>query len=153
MLDQVTFQGAMIANNKTGIATFYDHVILIDVPTDDPDMKVPEDKPPKGSFRLSCEKLEVLRRKLENGTINQEMRAYRRVNLEGEEYSGHADVVKYDQSKELIILEGSEGNFAVLYKQTAKGREWDTIVGKRIMYWRLTGQSRVDYGRSIDVHK
>jgi lipopolysaccharide export system protein LptA len=149
-LDYVSFQGKMIANNKNGMATFYDHVVLIDVPTDDPDLKIQEDRPPKDSFYLSCEKLEVLRHKLPNGATNLELRAYKKAVVEGDQYSGRADIVKYDQSKEQIILEASEGNLAVLYKEEVKGKERQTIYGKKITYWRATGLFHVAGAHSIN---
>jgi lipopolysaccharide export system protein LptA len=148
-LTSVSYQGKMIANNKIGMATFYDRVIVIDVPSEDPDLKIDENRPPKQSMYISCEKLEVLRHKLPDGSSNQEMRAYKKVVIEGEQYSGKADIVKYDQSKEQIILEGTAGNFARLYKEEVKGQEPRTIIGRKITYWRDTGKFHVEDVKEI----
>jgi lipopolysaccharide export system protein LptA len=148
-LTQVIYQGKMSANNKRGIATFYDKVELYNVPATDPDMKIDDKRlPPDGVF-LTCEKLEVLSHKLPNGTTTKEMRAYRKVFIESQDFSGLADVVKYDESKEQIILEGTEGKPAILYREKVRGRERETIKGKKITYMRLTGDFHVEGGTAI----
>jgi len=149
-LTQVSFQSRMTANNKRGMATFYDRVIVIKVPTEDPDLKIEEDRPPKESMYLSCERLEVYNHKLPDGTSKQEMRAYKKVVIEGEKYSGRADIVKYDESKEQIILEGVDGNTAELYKEDVRGQERSHIIGEKIVYYRDTGLYRVENARSIE---
>jgi len=148
-LTHVSFQSRMTANNKRGMATFYDRVIVIDVPTEDPDLKIDEDRPPKESMFISCERLEVLNHKLPDGTSKREMRAYNKVVIEEEKYSGRADIVKYDESKQQIILEGVKGNFAELYKQDVRGQEGSHIIGKKITYYRDTGLYKVDDAQSL----
>jgi hypothetical protein len=102
---------------------------------------------------LSCEKLEVLNHKLPDGRTSQEMRAYRKVLIEGEEFSGIADVVKYDESKDQIILEGTQGNLAVLYRERAKGMEREKISAMQITYWRSTGAAHIEGGREIKMSR
>jgi hypothetical protein len=55
------------------------------------------------------------------------MHAYTKVAIESQEFSGSADVVKYDESKEQVILEGSDGNLAVLTKQKGRGTEPEVV--------------------------
>jgi lipopolysaccharide export system protein LptA len=141
----------MYANNKQDIAKFYDKVVLIHVPTDDPNLQLDENHPPPGYLYMSCEKLEVLKNKLADGRTYQEMRAYKKVAIDSQEFSGNADVVKYDESKEQVILEGSDGNLAVLTRQKVRGGRPDTVRGKKIIYWRTTGNYQVDEGREIQV--
>jgi lipopolysaccharide export system protein LptA len=131
----------MRANNKKGIATFNDRIVVIHVPTPDPDLEIKEAQPPQGAMYLTCEKLEVLSHKLEGNRASQEMRAYQKVFVAGQDFSGRADIVKYDESKDdQIIFEGSDGNSAVLYKQKGPGQDREEIRGKKIIYWRKTGE-------------
>jgi lipopolysaccharide export system protein LptA len=150
-LTRVTYQNRMYANNKKGIATFYDKVVLIHVPTDDPNLQIDENRLPPGYLYMSCEKLEVLKNKLPDGRTYQEMRAFKKVAIESQEFSGNAEVVKYDESKEQVILEGSDGNLAELIKQKVHGGEPDKVIGKKITYWRSTGEYQVEQGRGVRV--
>ena len=141
----------MYANNKRGMATFFDKVVMIHLPTDDPNLRIDEKHLPPGYLYISCEKLELLKNKLPDGKTYQEMRAYRKVAIEAQDFSGSADVVKYDESKEQIILEGSPGNDAVLIRQKVRGAERQTLTGKKIYYWRSTGDCRGDDARELQV--
>src|SRR5207253_1358915 len=100
---------------------------------------------------ISCERLEVLKNKLPDGKTYQEMRAYNKVAIESQEFSGNADVVKYDESKEQVILEGSKGNLAVLIQQQVRGADPKTLTGEKIYYWRLTGEYHVEHARGVRV--
>jgi lipopolysaccharide export system protein LptA len=145
----VKYQGSMHANNKKGIATFRDKVVVIQVPTDDPGFRLNESHLPAGYLYMSCERLEVLKNKLPDGKTYQEMRAYGKVAIETQEFSGSADVVKYDESKEQVILEGSAGNLAVLEQQKVRGADGQILRGKKITYLRLTGEVHVEDGRGV----
>jgi lipopolysaccharide export system protein LptA len=134
----------MSADNKRGIATFYDHVIVINVPTDDPNLVLDEQRLPADSMYLSCEKLEVLSHKLPGNRTSKEMRAYQKVIVEAREFSGRSDVLKYDESKEQIILEGTEGKPAVVYREKVRGTRRETLEGRKIFYNRVTGEFKVE---------
>ena len=144
----------MIANNKLGLATFYDHVQVINFPTDDPETKILDNKAyPPGYMLILCDKMEVLKQKLPNGSNTQEMRAYRKVYVESEMYQAQCDVLKYDASKEQVIFEGSEGSPAVLYKEAAHARERDTIRAKKIFYNRVTGECKTEGTEKFNMTK
>jgi hypothetical protein len=147
----VSYEGSMYANKKQGIARFYDKVVVIDVPTDDPNLPIDVNHLPPGYLYMSCEKLEVKKTKLPDGRSYQEMRAFNRVAIETQEFSGNADVVKYDESKEQVILEGSNGNLAVLKRQKVRGTEGDVVRARKITYLRLTGEYQVEDAGSITV--
>jgi len=148
---RVTYQGRMSANNKQGIAKFFDKVVVIQVPTDDPNFRIDENHLPPGYLYMSCERLDVLKHKLPDGKTYQEMCASKRVAIETQEFSGSADVVKYDESKEQIILEGSAGNDAILTKQKVRGADTQTLRGKKIYYWRSTGNYKIEDARGMRV--
>jgi lipopolysaccharide export system protein LptA len=143
-LTQVTYQGMMVADNKRGMATFYDHVIVIHLASEDPNLVLDEQRLPADSMYLSCEKLEVLSHKLPDNKTSKEMRAYQKVIVEAREFSGRSDVLKYDESKEQIILEGSEGKPAVLYREKVRGTRRETLEGRKIIYNRITGEFKVE---------
>jgi lipopolysaccharide export system protein LptA len=152
-LTVITFDGKMVGNNKRGSATFYDRVSMLNFPTEDPDFKLRPGRLPPGHVYLTCEQLEVLNRKLNDNTSVKEMRAYRNVSIEGPEYSGHADILKYDESKEQIILEGSQGSPAILYRERVKGATPDVIRGRVITYSRNTGLYHVEDAVDIKLAK
>src|SRR5262249_22672504 len=138
-LTYISYMGKMVAHSKHGMATFFDRVVVIQVPTDDPDLKIEENNPPKGSMYMSCEKLEVFNHKSPDGkTATQEMRAYRKVHVEGQGYSGQAELVTYDEAKGQLIFEGDDGNPAIL-RQEKPGQEGKSIRGKKIFYYPRTG--------------
>jgi hypothetical protein len=149
-LTYTSYQGKMYANNKSGMATFWDHVVVIHLPTDNPHLPIDELRPPKGSMYLSCEQLEVFNHKSADGkTSTQEMLATKKVVIEGQDYSGRADKVKYDESKGQLILEGENGNMATLY-QVRRGEEGKQIRGKKIFYYPQTGDF---HGEDITTFK
>src|SRR5262249_20010501 len=98
---------------------------------------------------LRCNKLEVFSHKMPDGRTTKEMRASNKAVVEAKEFSGHADEIKYDESKEQVILEGTEGNPAVLYREKIKGGERETLRGLKITYWRTSGTFAVENGTGL----
>jgi hypothetical protein len=158
-LTQVIYQDSMTGNNKRGTATFYKNVVVYHLPTDDPDLKIKEDRLPSGGLYLTCEgRLEVLNQKYPDNTSKQVMWAYDKVyvegqNFEGQTFSGHADIVKYDESKEQVIFEAKEGNVAVLYQQKVIGDKPEKIIARKIIYKRSTGEFNIEGGLGISIIK
>jgi hypothetical protein len=148
-LTQVTFQGEMKANNKQGIARFYEDVVVVHVPTDDRDLKINELLPPPDSFVLRCRNLVVLSHKLADGAVQQEMQANKKVTILGQDFEASADTAKYDESKGLMVLEGTPGNLAQLVRQPVKGGKRQTNRALKIFYWPKTGQFVGDETRML----
>jgi lipopolysaccharide export system protein LptA len=148
-LTHVAYEGRMTANNRKGSATFWDNVQVFYVPTNDPELKINLIRPPEGYMYLRCNKLEVFNHKLADGRSFKEMRASSKANVEGKEFSGSANEIKYDESKEQIILEGSEDSPAVLYREKVKGGERESLRGQKIIYWRTNGTFHVENGRGM----
>jgi lipopolysaccharide export system protein LptA len=151
-LTQVTYDGRMTANNRKGSAIFFDNVQAINVPTNDPELKINIDHPPEGYMYLRCDKLEVFSHKFPDGHTSKEMRATGKVTVEGKDFSGLADEVKYDESKEQVILEGTEGKPAVLYQGKVKGADRDALRGQKITYWRTTGTFTTENATGLIGH-
>jgi lipopolysaccharide export system protein LptA len=150
-LTHVRFAGRMQVNNRQRTAYFYDHVEVIHVPSDQPDLKVDIDHPPPGCMYMRSEKLHVFTRVLPNGTKSQEMEAYRKVYVQAQEFSGNADVVKYDEAEDRIIFEAAEGSRVTLYRVRTPGSPPEKLIGKKIYYWRKTNTFKVEQGGTIDV--
>jgi lipopolysaccharide export system protein LptA len=149
-LTQMTYDGRLSANNRRGSAIIWDNVQVWHVPTNDPELKINPNKPPLGYMYLRCRKMEVFSHKLPDGRTSKEMRALGKAEVEAKEFSGRADTIKYDESKEQVILEGSEGNPAVLYREKVQGGNKDAIHALKITYWRTTGTFSVDRATGLN---
>jgi hypothetical protein len=105
---------------------------------------------------LSCNKLRAVSRRLDANTVAQEFEATDRVRLKGKlasgEFSGQSDLVKYDESKDQLILEGQNGNLATLSRQLAPGRPKEPVKAQRIWYWRSENRVKLDGTDQIQVN-
>lgn len=149
-LTRVDFEGRMFSTRKgtDRSAKFYDNVEVHHLPADDPDVRVDPDRPGKDGFYLRCDLLSVYTRSVA-GKTNQEMEARRNVFFRTEQFFGRADSVKYDQSKEIVVFEGTAADPATLYKLRGQGVPPQEIKGTKILYNRRTGVFQLDGGRVI----
>jgi lipopolysaccharide export system protein LptA len=136
----------MFANNTTRTAIFYDGVELVHMLGNDADVAIDIDKLPEGAFSLRCDVLTVSRPQEANADGLQQLQARGHVVLQSREFSGRADQVKYDESKDLLVLEASEGNLATLVRPKAKGAAQEEVKGKKIYYWRRTNDFKIEGG-------
>jgi lipopolysaccharide export system protein LptA len=147
----VKFDGRMFGSQKQGgpkIAIFYDNVEVHHQPGEDPDVKVDADRPPKDGFYMRCNNLNVSTIE-RDGKSFQYMVARNNAFFRTPEFYGSADVIKYDQSQELVIFEGENGNTTKLYKLRAPGAKPQLIEGRRIVYNRKTATFILDGGKEI----
>jgi hypothetical protein len=155
-LTRIHFGGHMQANRASGVVLFTDRIQLMHGPGSDPDAEIHPDRLPVGGLWLGCNRLRAVSRRQEDGTVAQEFEAADRVRIQGRlssgEFSGQADVVKYVESKDLLILEGQNGNLATLTRQVAPGRPREPVRAKRIWYWRSLNQVRLDETDHIQVN-
>lgn len=155
-LTRIHFGGHMQANRASGVVLFTDRIQLMHGPGSDPDAEIHPDRLPVGGLWLGCNRLRAVSRRQEDGTVAQEFEAADRVRIQGRlssgEFSGQADVVKYVESKDLLILEGQNGNLATLMRQVAPGRPREPVRAKRIWYWRSLNQVRLDETDHIQVN-
>lgn len=150
-LTRINYMERLYSNNSKRTATFYGGVEVINLPTDNIDQVVDVDKPPKGCLYLRCDLLKVYSHKLADGRTSQEMDAMRHVVVQSQEFWGVADRVTYDESKDLVIMEGGEGGKATLYRERFVGASGDKLRGKKIWYWRKKNEFKVEGGDGIDV--
>jgi lipopolysaccharide export system protein LptA len=150
-LTRVQYLTRMFANNTTRTAIFYDGVELVHLPSNDPDVAIDLDKLPEGALYLRCDQLKVYSRQEPNAKGMQQMEARGHAGVQSREFSGRADTIKYDESKELVVLEANEGNLATLVRQKAKGAPQEEVKGKKIYYWRRTNDFKIEGGTGAKV--
>ena len=150
-LTRVNYLGRMFANNVTRTAVFYDNVEVVHVPTDDPNLEIDLNKLPEKAMYLRCDQLKVYNPREVGARGMQQMEARGRAQVQAREFYGRADVIKYDENKELMVLEATDGNLASLYRQKAKGLPQEELKGKKIYYWRKTGDFKIEEGRGARV--
>jgi hypothetical protein len=149
-LTRVNFFGRMFANNTSRTAVFYDNVEVVHVPSDNPNLQVDVDKLPPGAMYLRCDQLKVYNRQEVNSKGNQQMEARGHAQVQAREFFGRADVIKFDESKELVVFESNETNLASLVRQKSPGQR-EELKGKKIYYWRKTNDFKIEGGTGARV--
>jgi len=150
-LTRVIYTGTLHADNKQHIATFYDDVEVFHGPADDPNLSIDKAHLPPGFMYLQCKMLKVLSESLPNGQKNQKMQATGQVRIRSNDYWGDAQIVKFDESDDRIILDGGVG-MAHLYRVLAPGAEPDKVEANKIIYNRKTKLYSIGGGNQIQWH-
>lgn len=152
-LTWIRYGRALRVNNPNRTATFHKNVEVLHLPKDDPclqsDFGSIVDRLPPGAVFLSCERLDVYGQKTADGRTQQQFTATERARVQAAEFYGSANVIKYDEAKQLIVFEGSDGANAELYLTKVKGGDAQTIKAKKITYNRQTGAFKTDETRMI----
>jgi hypothetical protein len=150
-LTRVLFDGSMFSKVKDGARTthFNSNVRVANLPSDDPEVKVDEDKLPKNSFVMRSESLEVLSRAAGDRRKGQYMVARIRVEFRTPEFTGKADTLVYNESAETVLFQGTVGNPARIWRFRGPGVRPEEISGNQILYFRKTGQFQVVGGNRI----
>jgi lipopolysaccharide export system protein LptA len=143
----VWFKGRMDASSQTNTAYFWEKVQVLNLPADRHDKPIDLDailiaELPERALYLSCDRLKVLDRPTD-GKPNKQMEAHGSVYVQGKEFYARAASVYYNQAKEQVILEGGSG-VAKLYRQLTQGGKADELTGKKIIYNRKTGHTKVE---------
>jgi hypothetical protein len=152
-LTHVKFSDSMTANTNanTKKATFYGASSGVEVfhfPTIDIDANMDPDRPPKDGLYLRCEVLEVEGKQTADRTTHT-MIARRNVYFRTDKYLGHADIVKYDESTDIVIFEGLNGNKVQLYKMINDRPVAESVTTTKVLYNRKTGQIHTHGVQSI----
>ncbi len=133
-------------------STFIGDVEVFHVPSEDPNVSLQTAKIPKDGFYLRCANLKIFSQKIEGtgGKMKQNIIARDKVQFQTEEFYGTADVVKFDESTDLVIFEGEKGNTVTLTKISGPaGQPRDEWRGTKILYNRRTQQLSAEGGSSI----
>jgi hypothetical protein len=154
-LTWIRYEGHMLGSRSakdTDVVVFNGGVQLINMPADDPNVEINVDLLPPGALYIRCNTLKALNHKRENKADYKEFEATQRVVVRAKEFRANCDVLKYDESKDdLLILEGLGDNVATLYRQRAQGGEYEPTRAKKIWYYRKTGQVEVDGPQIIEI--
>ncbi len=153
-LTRIRYDGHMQAtkadDKQTDLVTFTGGVQLVHVTATDPDEAIDPDRLPQDGLALFCGELKFTSRKLENGGSAQELLALHGVRVRARQFYAHADRVSFDEAKDLLIFEGSQG--ATLYRQKVPGGEYEPVRAKRIWFWRRDNRVRFDGTESIHIN-
>jgi hypothetical protein len=143
-------QATKAADKQTDIITFTGGVQLVHASADDPDQPINPDQLPEDGLTLSCGRLKITSRKLENNSSAQELLAEHGVRVHAGQFYALADRVSFDEAKDLLIFEGTSG--ATLYRQRVPGGEFEPVRAKRIWFWRRDNRVRFDGTESIQLN-
>ena len=153
MLTRIRFHGTMQASRANGVVVFLEDVELVHIPADDPDVRIDLDRLPKDGLLLRCGMLKGLNPRMSDRTTTQVFEANYQVRVHAREFFAQADKVKYDESKDLLILVGQGGNLARLWRQKAPGTPPEEIRAKKVWYWRKQNKVRFDETDTIKVNR
>jgi lipopolysaccharide export system protein LptA len=145
-LTWIRFDGKMMVNNSKRTVRFFENVDVLHMPMPDgdPGLKFEMDKLinklPLGALHLRSDRLTVYSPKDAEGHPRQQMVAEGRAAVQWQdEFYGTADVIKFDEAKQQMTLEGLNGKLALVQMLRARpGEERKHIHARKIMYNRLT---------------
>jgi len=147
-LTWVRFTGSLMADSPKRTVKFWsskgDFVDVLHMPHDNPGLNLKMDhliaKLPQGAMHVRCQLLTVFTSKTPDGKQFQMMEATGKayVNWQNEFY-GWAETIKFDESKQQLILQGTDDNPALLNKAGASGAAPSTTVATKFIYNRLDG--------------
>lgn len=150
-LTHVNFSDSMYTNSKANLkkTTFYgssNGVEVFHFATTDIDAKMDPDRPPENGLYLRCEML-TIEGKEEAGRTTQTMIGERNVHFRTDKYFGSADIVKYVENSDVVILEANPGNQVRLHDQTNK--QPVVFNSSKVLYNRRTGKIDTEGVKSI----
>lgn len=139
----IEFAGRMRGQNRTRVVTFAGPVRVAHSPTDDFNARIDPDKLPPGAFTLSCQKLEVTQVE-SRGAHSTKLVAEGKASVSAPDFSGLADVIKYDEAKQQQVIFDSKSpdNPAVLWHSKVKGQPKARVMAESITYLRQTNDAR-----------
>jgi lipopolysaccharide export system protein LptA len=142
-LTWVRYNGKMQANNQTRTARFFDGVEVLYLPVEGPDRLPPFDatvnRLPTGAMHLQCAQLIVYSGKDAAGQTRQQMAAQGRAKVTwGDEFFGTGDIIRFDEAKQQMTLEGVNGGYAVANRLRTRSGEPSRVIARKIIYIRST---------------
>ena len=162
-LTRVIFEGAMEADQQRGIIIFRESLQMYHLPSQNLDQPLNPDDLPRGAFFLTCEEIQATMGRPAPGSPpgapgaaapgpSREFRAFHRVRVHANEFTAVADELKYDEGKDLLILEGRGANRATLFRQTRPGAPRDPFSSRQIRYDRLRNQVQTSETDAIFIN-
>jgi hypothetical protein len=155
-LTWVRYDGSMRVYNQTRTVKFFQNidVLHMPLPTENPGLDFNMDKLinklPAGALHLHSDRLTVYSPKDSQGRTHQEMSAEgKAITQWQDEFYGTADVITFNEEKQQVALQGSQGNPALveLLRPGANGAP-SHFRALKLIYNRLTDQWSVTNGYS-----
>jgi hypothetical protein len=102
---------------------------------------------------LTCDRLGIAQVERDYGWKRApvELEASGNANVEGNNFTAHADRITYAQSKDLLVLEGTGRSDAELTRQTDAGGPVSRTSARKILYWRSAGRVELDDWKFLNV--
>ena len=86
-----------------------------------------------------------------NQRASVELEATGNVTIEGHDFTAWASRTTYAEAKDLLVLEGTGRNDAVLTRNNPRGGSMARSAARKILYWPGTERLEVDDGRFLDL--
>jgi len=159
-LTWVRFTGSLSANSPTRTVKFWaakgDYIDVLHMPHDNPGLNLKMDhlmaRLPPGAMHLRCQLLTVYTSKTPDGKQFQTMDATGRATINWQnEFKGWAERISFDESKQQVILEGTEDNPAIVEKYSRAGATPGLSAAKKFIYNRLDGSWWQDKVRILNT--
>ncbi len=152
-LTRVLFRDRAFSNTKaaTRNATFFGEnggVEVFHFPTIDINAKMDPDNPPKDGLYLRCGILKVDGEQILD-RVSQTLVAQQNCFFRSDKYMGTADIIKYDEKNDIIILEGKNGNVVRMFQFVSGGEPTVVATATKVLYNRKTGKIDTEGVRSL----
>ncbi len=146
---RISFKTRVPADKNTNVdsAAAYTDAEVFHLPAQRLTAKLDHDHPGKDAFYLRCDSLKLVTREAENKNVR--MMAKGNVFFRDQTMLGTAAAVKYNQTENQLIFEGTPDHPATLHKKQPGQAEDQEISGNQIMYNRKTGTLQVVGGKAI----
>src|SRR5262249_13789205 len=131
-LTRVRFFDNMHANDLSRLVTFRGQVEVWHFPAESLDATVDIERLPDGGMYLRCDKLDIYTERVSATESYQQGTATGHALVKTPEIMGQGDVIKYDEQRGSVIIEGTPANPALLF-HVKKGQ--GAIRGRKITYW------------------
>jgi len=142
-LTWVRYDHKLSVFNEQRLAIFWKNVEVLHLPADTPALhenlsQLINRLPPRALY-LKCDLLKVYSEE-RGAKKNHVLRAEKRATVQFDNFYGQADVIVYNEEKQQVIFEGSQGQPAVLSQLQAPGQKPKIFRGYKFTYNRLTGK-------------
>ena len=123
---QIKFSGKMQGYRNRQASTFHDDVEVLYGPVERRLETIDRDDLPEQAGWMGCDLLEVVQREeTKGGKGHVELKATTNAQIEGRTFSGQADQIIYDGSKDLYILRADGSRVATIWRQTQVGGDYE----------------------------
>jgi lipopolysaccharide export system protein LptA len=159
-LTLVRFTGSLTADSPKRTVKFWsakgDFIDVVHMPYDNPGLNLKMDhlitRLPQGAMHLRSQLLTVYTSKTPDGKQFQTMEATGKAFINWQnEFNGWAEVIRFDESKQQMILEGTDDNPAMVNKFPVRGGTPGVSVATKFIYNRLDGSWSQTKTRILDT--